>query len=127
MNIDDLKENFLEKDIFGEDDLSSKSKFSLNIIKEKRQMINSNSIAFADFFLYVFDKFNDNIHLITDEGFKKKLKEFGCSYLRELLEDYNGDIGKYIAQEKIKDFVKTNREKMNELIIIFDRVFLEEE
>lgn len=126
LDIETIKENFQEKELFDEEQIKT--------IKEMRIQAGLDRIKLAKLFISSYDMLYDNLSIL-DEDTQKNLKNFLKRYrdsadtLRFLLESYGdgGQIGSYYAGESIKKSVGVQRELLNELVIVFSRIFLGEE
>jgi len=123
LNILQIKTDFEDLDYWGEKELEDKKAWKLRRIRA-----GTNRIEFAELFLECFDVLSNNAHL-TQESLQDELKK--CieiaDELRILLEDYHNDVGKWFAEERIKDSVKNKREVMSQIIVLFSQIFLQEE
>lgn len=127
LKINDLK--------FSEEDIESIKKSvteydDFDPFKEIRVKIGTDKILFAKLFLTAFDKFNESVYSFGDlkEKLSNYLDSFQIENLRCLIEQY-GDgesFGDYYTREKIFDFVNKERNKMDQMINLFFRVFGEE-
>ena len=96
------------------------------------EKIGIDSVIFARVFLLFYDTFRRNLHLCGGKGLSEFLDEMDGipDPLRKLLEELDDDIdiGNYYNKEKIKDRCKgVRRENMDKLIVLGNRIFLEEE
>ena len=119
-DIDSLKSIFENSEIISDED-----KKALNLKREKAR---KNNLVMGDLFLYCFDVLSDYSHLFEseDKNFEKNIKGYLTDFskivgeLRELIESYEeGEIGSYFDGERIRDYVRPNREKMSGLVNIF--------
>ena len=119
-DIDSLKSIFEDSEI-----ISDENKKSLT---QKRERARTDNLVLGTLFLFSFDTLSDYSHLFENEDNKKLGKNVNgylsgfsdvVSKLRELLGDYEEDsIGSYYDGERIKDYVKPNRQKMSSLVNI---------
>jgi hypothetical protein len=119
METSELKLKFQDKEIFTESEKKE--------IKKNRNISGVNAVSFAKVFLSAYDTFKNNLNPPTPEQieyfdrFKEKAERF-----RVLIEDYDtSEINNYFPEVRIKKEI--DRELMNELIMLFFAVFIEEE
>lgn len=119
--IDDMQSIFEDAEIISDDE-----KKSLN---QKRERGRTDNLVLGQLFLYCFDILSDYSYLFESEekkNLQKNVQVYLVSFLgivpklRDLLGNYeeNG-IGSYWDGERIKDYVRPNRDKMNSLVNVF--------
>lgn len=125
--IDTIIENIKDKDIVDQEQLER--------LQTQRSKLSTNNINLAKLFIECFDLIKDHYHqLMPDkESQKKELEEYMDSFdlkdLRKLLIDHNNglSIGDHYIEIKINKIIDQDRDKYNDLIIKFFRLFGEEE
>ena len=128
-DIDSLKSVFEDSEIISDEDKK--------MLNQKREKSRTNNLILGQIFLYSFDTLSDYSHLFEIEdnknlrrNVKGYLSDFSkiVSELRELIGNYEeGQIGSYWDAERIKDYVKPNRDKMSGLVNIFFGIISGEE
>ena len=122
INIDKIKEIFEEREIF--EDKEKKK------LKAKKIKSITDSVLFSELFQLAYNTFNDNLHLNKGKAFSEFFKKFKNipESLRVLIEEYGGgkEIGDYHVFQRINKQGRLHRKIMNEMIVLFERVFLEE-
>ena len=118
--IDKIKENLDEADfeLFQENEIE--------LLKKSREKAGISKIILARLFLVCYDTFRNNLENTKDKKVKEMLEFKEVSNLRDLLEDYGDGDYSYFIGEKIKDFVKENRDYMEKLINLFFNIFITE-
>jgi hypothetical protein len=123
LDVGKIKEDFSDAELFDEKEITR--------LKKKRIESGTNSINFSQLFLLGYDTFFNNSHLVKDQDINSYLGKFKkiAGNIRNLIEEYGGgkEIGDYFVSQKIKEKVKLHRQIMNEMVILFARVFLEED
>lgn len=96
-------------------------------LEKKRKNSLANPVMYAELFLICRDYVERNLSLLDEEEIKeiKKLFIDDDEKLKEFLQDYNSGIHVYFTQGKIMDFIKINKQKMEELVDFFFRTFKE--
>lgn len=101
-----------------------------DMLTEEKTKIFSDDLRFAMTFLNCFDVIKLNIEKINNEKFNGWLKKFEETekYLRNQFKNYEkGEgYGDWIIQERIKNEVSSNREKIIKFLEVFIRIFIED-
>jgi len=125
--IENLRDLIEDKDLVEEDELEE--------LKKKSGKMLIDSTILAEIFLKCYNYLYVNQHLFKneDKDYTQKLKNylggFDIQDLRNQLEEYGKGVefGSYYVSRRIKNIVSKDRRKMIDLVLLFFKLFGEEE